>query len=229
MKKGFTLVELSIVLVIIGLLIGGILVAQSMVKTAQINGVVREFQQYDIALSNFQTKFQKLPGDSAIFNNTGDDNQRIENNENANFWSDLSIGVDFKNIKNVPYLPRPGNGITPDYTYYPKLKITQNEKYGPAFVTVLYSGTTNSNVYRVRISYNNSVGNGQRYDPVMTSDALAIDQKLDDGKPITGNMIVNSNTMSPGSCNLAGVYNVAADNFNCTLNVKFGTMTGTTE
>ena len=53
MKKGFTLVELSIVLVIIGLLIGGILVAQSMIHTAKIQNTVRLIQQMDTAVSNF--------------------------------------------------------------------------------------------------------------------------------------------------------------------------------
>jgi prepilin-type N-terminal cleavage/methylation domain-containing protein len=39
MQKGFTLVELSIVLVIVGLLTGGILVAQSMVSTAKVENL----------------------------------------------------------------------------------------------------------------------------------------------------------------------------------------------
>ena len=49
-KNGFTLVELSIVLVIIGLLIGGILVAQSMIGTAKITAFTRQVQQADIAV-----------------------------------------------------------------------------------------------------------------------------------------------------------------------------------
>ena len=63
MKKGFTLVELSIVLVIIGLLIGGILVGQSLIESAKINKVVKEFQQYEIAVAQFKLKFKYLPGD----------------------------------------------------------------------------------------------------------------------------------------------------------------------
>lgn len=76
MKNGFTLVELSIVLVIIGLLIGGILVGQSLIDSTKINQAVRQIQQYDIAVSQFQNKFRQLPGDSNLFtlagNNDGD-------------------------------------------------------------------------------------------------------------------------------------------------------------
>ena len=63
MKKGFTLIELSIVLVIIGLLIGGILVAQSMIESAKTQKLIREVKQYEVLINLFKERFQKLPGD----------------------------------------------------------------------------------------------------------------------------------------------------------------------
>ena len=71
-RKGFTLVELSIVLVIIGLLIGGILAAQSMISTAKINAQVRQIGQFDAMVLNFKTKFNYLPGDAPAFGGDGD-------------------------------------------------------------------------------------------------------------------------------------------------------------
>lgn len=62
-KYGFTLIELSIVLVIIGLLIGGVLVGQSLIRQSQLNSTVSDVQKYTQAVMNFQQKYGALPGD----------------------------------------------------------------------------------------------------------------------------------------------------------------------
>jgi len=67
MKKGFTLVELSIVLVIIGLIIGGILVGQSLIESAKINRMTSDIRQYEIAVTLFYKKYKNFPGDSPSF------------------------------------------------------------------------------------------------------------------------------------------------------------------
>ncbi len=64
-ERGFTLVEMSIVLVIIGLIVGGVLVGQDLVKAAQIRAVVSQVQQYDAAINTFRGKYDCLPGDCA--------------------------------------------------------------------------------------------------------------------------------------------------------------------
>lgn len=77
MRKGFTLVELSIVLVIIGLLVGGILAAQSMISTARINSQVRQLQQFDIAFNNFKSSYNRMPGEQAATDNCASSNWGI--------------------------------------------------------------------------------------------------------------------------------------------------------
>ncbi len=77
MRKGFTLVELSIALVIIGLLIGGILVAQSMIHSAKINRFVKEVSQYEISIQNFKLNYRSYPGDAPSFTPPGNGNGAI--------------------------------------------------------------------------------------------------------------------------------------------------------
>jgi prepilin-type N-terminal cleavage/methylation domain-containing protein len=61
--RGFTLVELAIVITIIGLLIGGILKGQEMIKNAQTNATISQYQSFQAAMSAFQDRFDNLPGD----------------------------------------------------------------------------------------------------------------------------------------------------------------------
>jgi len=61
--QAFTLVELSIVLVILGLLTGGILTGQSLIRAAELRSVVTEYQRYQTAIQTFRDRYQAIPGD----------------------------------------------------------------------------------------------------------------------------------------------------------------------
>lgn len=62
-KSAFSLVELSIVLVILGLLVGGVLSGQSLIRAAQIRSVSTDYQKYSAAIYSFRDKYFALPGD----------------------------------------------------------------------------------------------------------------------------------------------------------------------
>ena len=63
MKKGFSLVELSIVLVILGLLTGGILAGQNLIRSAELRSIATQFNQFQSATYTFRDKYFALPGD----------------------------------------------------------------------------------------------------------------------------------------------------------------------
>lgn len=61
--NGFTLIELSIVLVIIGLVIGGVMVGQSLIRSSGIRSTISQLEKYNSAIGAFQLKYDFLPGD----------------------------------------------------------------------------------------------------------------------------------------------------------------------
>jgi prepilin-type N-terminal cleavage/methylation domain-containing protein len=62
-EQGFTLVELAIVMIIIGLLIGGILKGQELINNARISSTISQIKGIDAAMSGFRDKFDAVPGD----------------------------------------------------------------------------------------------------------------------------------------------------------------------
>jgi prepilin-type N-terminal cleavage/methylation domain-containing protein len=66
MKKqqaGFTLIELAIVLVIIGLLLGGVLKGQELINSAKVKNMASDFKNIQVYIYGYQDKFKALPGD----------------------------------------------------------------------------------------------------------------------------------------------------------------------
>lgn len=64
-RNGFTLVEIAIVLVIIGLLLGGLLKGQELIDSARAKSIAQDLRSVSIAVLSYQDKYRALPGDDA--------------------------------------------------------------------------------------------------------------------------------------------------------------------
>jgi prepilin-type N-terminal cleavage/methylation domain-containing protein len=103
-QAGFTLVEIAIVLVIIGLLLGGILKGQEMITQAKIKNAVSDFSGVSAAYYGYQDRYRAIPGDDtqagsrwgggAVSGNgdgvlSGKYNSATSTDESRLWWDDL--------------------------------------------------------------------------------------------------------------------------------------------
>jgi prepilin-type N-terminal cleavage/methylation domain-containing protein len=112
---GFTLLELSIVLAVIAMLVGGIFAGTSLVRAAELRSVVTDANNYAAAVANFRSQYRGLPGDitnaanywTSASNGNGD--STITGSERFQFWYQLNQAamVD-KSFTGAQYIIRRG-------------------------------------------------------------------------------------------------------------------------
>lgn len=96
-QAGFTLVEIAIVMVIIGLLIGGVLKGQAMVQNAKVKRVVKQADEVRAAVMAFYDKYGVYPGDEMLApippgtDLEGNGNGQIAGNEIYMLYQDLQL------------------------------------------------------------------------------------------------------------------------------------------
>jgi prepilin-type N-terminal cleavage/methylation domain-containing protein len=71
-QSGFTLIEIAIVLVIIGLLLGGVLKGQELINSAKVKNLANDFKNIPVFIYGYQDKYKALPGDdTAVVTHVG--------------------------------------------------------------------------------------------------------------------------------------------------------------
>ncbi|MFZ2163020.1 MAG: prepilin-type N-terminal cleavage/methylation domain-containing protein [Sideroxyarcus sp.] len=64
-QSGFTLIEIAIVLVIIGLLLGGVMKGQELINSAKVKNLATDFRNVPVYVYGYQDKYHAIPGDDA--------------------------------------------------------------------------------------------------------------------------------------------------------------------
>jgi prepilin-type N-terminal cleavage/methylation domain-containing protein len=229
-RHGFTLIELSIVLVIIGLIVGGVLVGQDLIKAAEVRAQISQIEKYNTAVNTFQAKFNCLPGDCANaadfgfpargqYAGEGDGNgvlQGVINNsccgvavgdlqaagETVVFWVDLSMAELISGGFNTATSNNPPASITGSdiALYLPPAKIGHE-------TSVYVWSPQGINSFGIAAIY--SIPTGLNFGATIpVIDAYNIDQKIDDGLPTSGR-VTTQVTMGSGNDDWVGQNNNA--------------------
>ena len=232
--SGFTLIEIAIVLVIVGLLIGGVLAGQQLIHGARVRNLISQQDGVKAAFFGFQDRYRALPGDynqantniscgtgTPCFNGNG--NGRIDTgtagttHEEISAWAHLA-GAGFINGS---------YSMATSTTTAPTVGNTPKNPFG-AYAQLAYDGLwgTSDHAFIATRVLKHSIKTGNE---VPVSILAEIDRKIDDGKPYTGSFqfsTFNGGSVAPEiggtsdqSCtdldDAAGKWNLAGEQSNC--------------
>ena len=181
-QSGFTLIEIAIVLVIIGLLLGGVLKGQELITGARVRNLIQQQDGIKAAYFGFLDRYRALPGDFATATTAiaagvqnGDGNGQIApiasgvNEPNA-AWEHLTRSG-FINGTYV-YNATPSDTSTPKNPYAGYMQLIYDANYGTGTPAARHNLKTGPNI------------------PVEI--VAELDRKVDDGAPHTGSFQVSA-------------------------------------
>ena len=218
-NRGFSLVEVSVVLVIIAVLLASITAGMHLIRQAEIKTVITETEGYKQAVSTFREIYFSWPGDMPnatdfwASTEDGDDDQQIigdtggpTTNEGYRAWQHLSLANTIKGSfngvsasgdealigENVPAASITGGGY---FFHYWGLAADKNN--------AITLGAFDSGTYN--------------FNPALPPrDAEFIDRKTDDGQPRSGDVWAGGNG-GVGDCYTGTAYNLMDETVQCTL------------
>ena len=206
-ESGFSLVELAIVLLIIGLIIGGILKGQELLESARLKSILTQVNDYRVQTSIFLEKYGYLPGDfdkaEEFIDNTlknGNGNGIIDgdglavDSEAFQFWAHLA---------KAQLIPEPGEKLNDkegDFGHgVPKTRM------GGGF-TVQYGGFGLAKHWFVIGNKNGTQGDGALLTPLQ---AYGLAHKIGGGNANDGYIrALNDKSATSGTCTTGGKYNI---------------------
>lgn len=227
-KSAFTLVELAIALIIIGLITGGVVGAQSLIESAKRQALFSEINNYQLAVKAFKLEFDSIPGDMidaysyfgadcSVSENgcNGNGNKIIDSNERDTFFHHLYLSKILKqeNDGSNPF----HNSAAIDKGVYMATSCFYDSSFPNCFKYCSFRQITGSGLERAIISPKNSESLDTKYDNGIANTGLIRASygtaEQEDGVKCT----TDSSGPTPG-----GVYR-KSNNRSCCLNISITT------
>lgn len=199
--RAFSLVELSIVIIILGLLISSITVGRDLIQASKVRNLINQITNFTTAINTFEMKYSALPGDISnpsrrgLGTNAGDNDGLIEDSDGDEpdladgeivyFWEHL----DSAGFVNGDYDGDADNGIVGET--FPETKI------GGGIVVYGISSVAR-NYFHVGIQ-DAASGSLVFSNIFVPEDAFSVDNKFDDGFPLKGIVVARTAECTSGS------------------------------
>ena len=206
-QRGFTLIEIAIVLVIIGLLLGGFLKGQELIASVRVRNLIAQQDGFKAAYHGFADRFHALPGDYAAavanINKTaafGNGNGQVASRARR-----VSGSVRNEDIAVWDHLSKSGF-ISRSYTYAAGAYTAASAARNPyaSFLMMRYDNAYQDTAATPGIRHNLKTGGD------VPADLLAeIDRKIDDGAPHTGSFRYTGTVAAGTAPNVARCLNAA--------------------
>jgi len=164
-RKAFTLVELSIVIIVIGLLTGAILKGQEIIRNAKLKRIISDFSNVSTAIYTYEDRYDQLPGDDATsviaasMSSGGDEDGVISASESS---------MVFKHLRKAGIISGDATEGDLSHALNGKIYVIQGTQSG----TIMKASAT---------SMPHMPGTAVCFDNVKASDALLLDAQNDDG------------------------------------------------
>lgn len=219
--RGFSLIELSIVLVIIGLMVGGVVGGQALVRQARLQNIIREVDSIKTAVNAFKLQYDALPGDfarasdywgvfngavggvwcdvSGASNGNGDGHWQAWNTpyEGQSAWRHLMlaeiISGNYHGSNMCPMIPGRGPYAS---------KFSDNAGYNLIWHSI-FDGFDSAVSY---IAFGDGTSWNQQSGIMTAADARNVDLKIDDGRAATGKVIGMRGTDGGSGCTSSGLW-----------------------
>jgi prepilin-type N-terminal cleavage/methylation domain-containing protein len=255
-QAGFTLIELAIVLVIMGLIAGGVLTSQHLIRSAELKNLTAKIDSYNQAVLRFRTKYYALPGDIGKAQNlwgaelvancpgssatpstgvatcNGNEDGKITFAPGAGFGNEAFRA--WQHLANADMVDGSFTGVDGGLSNSHAL-VGENAPVLPfanvtAVITYLGSSSVEDfagDLKNVLLVGQPNVGKGYPDMPFLRAeDALNIDEKQDDGAPGTGSIRTRNATKHPGCATSDDALTALYDATNTGINCQLVYVTG---
>lgn len=208
-QSGFTLIEIAIVMVIIGLLLGGVLKGQAMINSAKVRSLNNNIDGVTAAWFAFQDRYRTFPGDMTLAAAQAQISNTITVGGNGNgvVAAGAEGGALWAHLAAAGFISGSYAGTATGQVYSCPTTVCPDNRFGLGFVIASAAVT-----FPAPASHHLYTGSN-----IPVGIVAEVDRKIDDGIPTTGTVRGGNNNGAAAACIAGATYDITAASGDCGL------------